>query len=88
MKRLLAATVATVIATSGCGYFDAWRNGCCGDSYCGAGCGDGAYGGEEAYFGDGAQYPVYNEGEVGPQMFVPGETIPAPTGQSLPGPAQ
>jgi hypothetical protein len=90
MKRLLAMTVATVIATSGCSYLNrcgygdyGGYDGCC-DSY-----GDGAIY-DEGGFQDGAEYPVYmpgNGGFIGPDMIVPGETIPAPAGELLPGPA-
>jgi hypothetical protein len=39
--------------------------------------------------GDG-HYPVYmpGEGMIGPEILMPGETIAAPPGEPLPGPAQ
>jgi hypothetical protein len=87
MKRLLAMTVATVIATSGCGYLNAWRNGYgCSDSYGGASCDDGACYGDGAGYGE--EYPAHmpSDGMAGPEIILPGETIPAPPGDPLPGP--
>ena len=86
-------TVATVIATSGCNYLNAWR---CGNSGCCNAYGDGVVYDDGAVYGDGAiygdgQYPVYAPGDgaiVGPEFIVPGETIAAPAGEPLPGPAQ
>jgi hypothetical protein len=91
MKRLLAFTVAMVVTSSGCGYLHQWRCNQGWNTYSdpyaaydeGAGCGEGM-----VY--DGGESPVYlpdTGAVVGPEIIVPGETIPAPGGQPLPEPA-
>jgi hypothetical protein len=53
-------------------------------------CSEGMIYGDGASFG-GAEYPVFMPGDgamIGPQLAIPGETIPAPSGELLPEPAQ
>jgi hypothetical protein len=94
MKRLLILTVATLAAAPGCCYL---RDGRCNRGWSTY---DEPYtmydegyqeGYDEGMVYQGGENPVYlpDQGAViGPEMFVPGETIPAPGGQPLPGPAQ
>jgi hypothetical protein len=86
MKRLLALTVAMVVTASGCGYLHHWR---CNQGWNTISDPYAAY--DEGMVYEGGEYPVYlpEEGAVvGPEIVMPGETIPAPSGQPLPEPAQ
>jgi len=97
MKKILIAAAATLLTAAGCAYDRECSNGWndMGDCYSdGAVYGGGEFGeGEfDGYVMDGgAEHPVYLPGGAtyGPEIIVPGgETIPVPSGQLLPEPAQ